>query len=292
MKNNITVLQTESTAQNPETALPKMIQFASHLAAPTSGRQRVGKIARLPLVIRQRLNSMLDDGIPYDQILGDIPELSPAGVTTRNISTWKQGGYQDWLRQQEIKLDAQLTAEAALELAQDIESPEKISAATEIILAVQVYRALGQLHKNNEPLNEENITRLLKLGRIHASLNSQQINRERLKLQTEIAQRKLGRESCRKLAKPSDAFTAPPTTHAQSCSLFASPTKAEPPADPSVPLTPREIKLRERAAEHKIAPHELKAIYDKMEDVLGIDMLAPDPQPVQAPAPAIGEEPH
>src|SRR5436190_23476051 len=81
---------------------------SSELAIPNSTivperiSTRNGNVARLSKAIRDRLNQMLQDGIPYLQIL---ERLGPdaAGVNEDNISNWKTGGgYHDWLREQRI----------------------------------------------------------------------------------------------------------------------------------------------------------------------------------------------
>ena len=61
--------------------------------------RRCGKIARLPLEIRQQINSMLSDGIPYPAIAKRIAATGHA-LNNMNISRWFSGGYQDWLKQQ------------------------------------------------------------------------------------------------------------------------------------------------------------------------------------------------
>ena len=84
---------------------------------------RNGKIARLPKAVRDELNRRLSDGEPGNQLvawLNGLPEVQNVvvsefgGRTVReqNLSEWKQGGYQDWLRQQEaLELVRSLSAE-------------------------------------------------------------------------------------------------------------------------------------------------------------------------------------
>src|SRR5580704_14002274 len=84
---------------------------------------RNGKIARLPKSVRDELNRRLTDGEPGNQLvawLNDLPEVQKVvaaefggrAVREQNLSEWKQGGYQDWLRQQEaLELVRGLSAE-------------------------------------------------------------------------------------------------------------------------------------------------------------------------------------
>ena len=67
-------------------------------------RRRMGKIAGLPVQIRDQINHLIQDGVPYHVIIDklqspDAPPLSCA-ITENNLSDWKDGGYQDWLDDQ------------------------------------------------------------------------------------------------------------------------------------------------------------------------------------------------
>jgi hypothetical protein len=84
---------------------------------------RNGKIARLPKAIRDELNRRLSDGEPGNQLvswLNSLPEVQKVAaaefggraVREQNLSEWKQGGYADWLRQQEtLELVRSLSAD-------------------------------------------------------------------------------------------------------------------------------------------------------------------------------------
>ena len=86
---------------------------------------RTGKIARLPRHIRDQLNCRLHDGEQAKHLaawLNTLPEVQAimaavfAGkpIRPQNLSEWKQGGYRDWLLQQEVpSLARQLTQDAA-----------------------------------------------------------------------------------------------------------------------------------------------------------------------------------
>jgi hypothetical protein len=64
---------------------------------------RNGKIARLPEPIRNLINQMLDDALPYRTIREKLRCLTPPlpyAISDMNISNWYHGGYQDWRKQQ------------------------------------------------------------------------------------------------------------------------------------------------------------------------------------------------
>jgi hypothetical protein len=75
-------------------------------------RTRVGKIARLPKKIREELNTRLENGEQGKELvewLNRSPDVKKmlaeqfggSPITENNLSEWKQGGYQDWLKQAE-----------------------------------------------------------------------------------------------------------------------------------------------------------------------------------------------
>src|SRR5215471_14873949 len=68
---------------------------------PHAEHRRTGKVARLPRTVRERVNCMLEEGLPYDIIIQRLGKHR----TLDNLSQWKKGGYRDWLvRQQALAL--------------------------------------------------------------------------------------------------------------------------------------------------------------------------------------------
>src|SRR6266480_3230521 len=88
------------------------------LKACQSKSRRNGKVARLPQALRDQINHMLDDGVPYKTI---IERLSDAGkhLNEDNISNWRLGGYQDYLKAQLINDRARTQIEAAADTVRD-----------------------------------------------------------------------------------------------------------------------------------------------------------------------------
>ncbi len=84
---------------------------------------RIGKIARLPHLVRQRLNQRLQAGEPARTIVAWLNSRSDvrailqqhfAGqpIRQQNLSQWRHGGYQDWLlRQDALEVVRPLTDE-------------------------------------------------------------------------------------------------------------------------------------------------------------------------------------
>ena len=89
---------------------------------------RRGKIARLPREVREQLNRRLDDGEPGGGLLewlNALPavqavlaaEFGGSRINAQNLSNWRKGGYQHWLKQQERRILVRELTENAEELA-------------------------------------------------------------------------------------------------------------------------------------------------------------------------------
>jgi len=87
---------------------------------------RNGKIARLPLAVRQELNRRLDEGQQGKKLvawLNGLPEVQAVvaaefcgkSIREQNLSEWKQRGYRDWQAQQEALEIAERLGEDATE---------------------------------------------------------------------------------------------------------------------------------------------------------------------------------
>jgi hypothetical protein len=91
---------------------------------------RNGKIARQPWSIRELLNRRLRDGEPGKSLvewLNSLPkvqevldeEFGRRPINEQNLSEWKQGGYEDWLRHQETRAWVQELANQSEELEEE-----------------------------------------------------------------------------------------------------------------------------------------------------------------------------
>jgi len=94
---------------------------------PSALRTRIGKIARLPLPIREQLNHRLLDNEPAPSLvswLNSLPEVQTmlaelfAGrpIIDQSIYEWKQGGFADWVAQQSSLAQVWSLAEQVREL--------------------------------------------------------------------------------------------------------------------------------------------------------------------------------
>jgi hypothetical protein len=63
--------------------------------------KRRSKIAKLPKDIQLQLNTMLDEGATYQSIVDWLATKGFHDFTIDTVYQWKEGGFQDWLRQQQ-----------------------------------------------------------------------------------------------------------------------------------------------------------------------------------------------
>jgi hypothetical protein len=124
---------------------------------------RRGKIARLPREKRELVNRMLLDGATFEQIKEALGE-DGKDLIDQNLTNWRQGGYQDWLREQERLEEMRLKREFALRVVQENEGSLVHEAGMQIA-AAQIYEILNEfdLSKLKEEIQADpaNFSRLI-----------------------------------------------------------------------------------------------------------------------------------
>src|SRR5258708_6953794 len=122
---------------------------------------RNGKIARLPKEVRDQLNLRLQDGEPGQQLVQWLNELTDVKwmlarhfggrpINEQNLTEWKQGGNQDWLRDQE-------TCERVQRLADRAQDRDKaadgalVSDRLASVLAAELADAIQKLDEISDP---------------------------------------------------------------------------------------------------------------------------------------------
>src|SRR5262245_56719801 len=123
-----------------QTAIPHGAFHPSH-----SKNRRNGKIARLPKPTRDMINRMLDDGLPAVVIIDELGEAGH-GLNPQNLTNWVQGGYQDYLKEQQSIERAKAQMEFAIELLSETgdTDPDQIHRATNLVAAHQLFDAIFQ----------------------------------------------------------------------------------------------------------------------------------------------------
>lgn len=157
-------------------------------------RARVGKIARLPEPIREELNQRLLGGTLGKNIvawLNELPDVKKvvtelfAGrlISEHNVSEWRLGGYQDWLREMETRQRVlQIT-----EKYQHLESDGRLGRRVESLMTAQLLEAANQLDKIKD--GQARWERLQKISRELCRLQTARCRG----LDTELQRRKMSR---------------------------------------------------------------------------------------------------
>lgn len=129
---------------------------------------RIGKIARLPKAIRDRLNQQIQDGVPGKALVywlnqNDevrdvlLQHFNAKEITEQNLSEWKQGGYQDWLKHQETRDWVRRLSDEAEDIAEDagvLPWMERVGALFEVMLGKVVEQQLQKTIETPEQMSE------------------------------------------------------------------------------------------------------------------------------------------
>jgi len=121
-----------------------------------------GKIARLPRNVRDELNHRLDDGEPGGRIVEWLNALSPVqavlaaefggvGINAQNLSNWRKGGFQHWLKQQQHRVNVQQLTEDSKELNTDAGGVEIANHLSAVLVAELVASARDALANITDP---------------------------------------------------------------------------------------------------------------------------------------------
>ncbi len=169
---------------------------------------RLGKIARLPRKVRDELNVRLQDGEVGRSLVEWLNGLPAARavlkekfggrpISEQNLSEWKQGGYEDWVRQQEDGAYASMLAERSGDL-----EAEAGETRLEERLAALMAVALARLWQEAEelPSGAEKHQRILEVARALGQLRRQSHQAERLRIERDRWAEKKS-EICQREAK-------------------------------------------------------------------------------------------
>ncbi len=129
---------------------------------------RNGKIARLPKAIRDRLNQQIHDGVPGKDLvrwlngMNEVVDIlvqhfNATRVTEQNLSEWKQGGYQDWLKHQERREWVRRLSDEAEDVTEDagvMPWMERVGALFEVVLGKVVEQRLQKPIETPEQMGE------------------------------------------------------------------------------------------------------------------------------------------
>jgi len=102
---------------------------------------RTGKIARASYEVRKHVNEMLRDGKTAKAVINFLNGAGISGVTDMNVSNWREGGFQDFLKEQTRLDEMQFKREFAMEIVRQNQGSQ-LQEATLHLAASQLYEAL------------------------------------------------------------------------------------------------------------------------------------------------------
>jgi len=111
---------------------------------------RNGKIAQLPMDLRELVNRMMDEGAQSRSIINELEKQrhrwpdGMADINEENVSNWRTGGYMDWVREREVKADVEARREFALRL---MGEEGNVNEAVVQIGVTQLYHVLSLLDR-------------------------------------------------------------------------------------------------------------------------------------------------
>jgi len=174
----------------------------------TTARQRVhrpnGKVARLPLEMRNLVNQALRDGRTYRQIIGLLAAQGFPGFNPQNLSSWSRRGYRAWLAVQErFEAKRPLSEKAQAILGQlNPDGRSSLADLNESMLAVYFQELLEGCDVSNFAGNSEDFLRVAKALASVMSARAQRQHADLQRLQYELDLRKIERaEEARVRAK-------------------------------------------------------------------------------------------
>jgi hypothetical protein len=141
------------------------------LPPPDPNRRPRGKVARLAPPLREQINQLLDEGVPYAEI---ITRLGPDGahLNEANICRWYQNGHQDWLKNQRW-LDETRTR---LDFAIDVIEEHKGSNVHQANLHVAATQLIDNLIKCGETLLDKAPEQYVSLANSISRLSREALN--------------------------------------------------------------------------------------------------------------------
>ena len=155
-------------------------------------KTRHGKIARLPLEIREQLNTRLADGEPGSRLvewLNSSPavikvlreQFGDRPISDQNLSEWRAGGYEEWLTLHSFLDETRVLSENAGEVANTGITSEHLH----MVLLAHHGRLLQRLETLPEATLHKKVDSLKKLTASIMNMRRAEQNAERLQIQRE-----------------------------------------------------------------------------------------------------------
>jgi hypothetical protein len=139
-------------------------------------KTRVGKIARLPKILRDQLNQQLENGVSGVDVrtwLNTLPEVQKIlaeqfggrPINNQNVSEWRHGGYVDWARSRDGRQHWWELMETAGKLTQARnEATVDTNRYLGTILLVELFDALDELHDMKDSAERRKLLRTISIA--------------------------------------------------------------------------------------------------------------------------------
>jgi hypothetical protein len=160
------------------------------------GRRRSqGKVARLPLLIRNFVNQSLRDGLCYREIVGLLAAKGFPGFNEQNLSNWSRGGYRQWLAMQErFETQSPLSENAQAILGQlNADGHSDLADLNEAMLSIGFHKLLEGCDALTLIENSDDFFRLAKALAYFIGARAQRQRADLQRLQYELDLRKAER---------------------------------------------------------------------------------------------------
>jgi hypothetical protein len=185
-------MNTENTMENGNVKAEPIGETTRPEDGPSAGHSRTGKIARLPAALRQELNQRLQDGQPEESLaewLNALPAVQAVlaaqfkgqPILQKNVSRWKQGGYQDWVEEKKTAAEVAAVFEKSDSL--PAAAQEGLTARMGLLLAAKMAAEVNRLDAVPEGKRRSKMWR--KLLRCLAVLRRGECHGERLQVERE-----------------------------------------------------------------------------------------------------------
>lgn len=102
---------------------------------------RTGKIARAPYEVRKQVNELLRDGKTAKAVINFLNGAGIPNVSEQNVTNWREGGFQDFLKEQTRLDEMRFKREFAMEIVRQNQGSQ-LQEATLHLAASQLYEAL------------------------------------------------------------------------------------------------------------------------------------------------------
>src|ERR1043166_2289177 len=113
---------------------PAPVPTLNQKLAPSFSHRPTGKVGRLSHELREKINLMLRDGLPYASIIAQLGDPGKE-LTYHNLKSWRKGGYQEWLQKQERTDRARAKEEFALEILREKDASKMHEAVLQVTAA-------------------------------------------------------------------------------------------------------------------------------------------------------------